>query len=137
MTDSRIFNRTYEVLSSSLDVSSRRHNLITSNIANMDTIGYKPKDLDFKKTLDKVLGNGKLGPVMEMTNNKHFSGVDTSAFSINGNLSESVDLQHLDSVDIDTEMTHLVENNIKYRTTTEMLLRKMNILRHAIQEGGR
>lgn len=48
MSGSRIFDSTYGLLGNALDVSSRRHNLITSNIANIDTIGYKPVDLDFK-----------------------------------------------------------------------------------------
>ncbi|MFO7750442.1 MAG: flagellar basal body rod protein FlgB [Desulfobacteraceae bacterium] len=139
MTDSsRLYNRTYEVLSSALDVSARRHNLITGNIANVDTIGYKPSDIDFKKTLENVLDHDNAGDKgIETTNDRHFSGIDSSFYSMRGSNSENVDLEHLDSVNIDTEMTNLVENNIKYRTTTEMLLRKMTILRHAIQEGGK
>ncbi len=136
MSDSRLFNRTYEVLSNSLDVSARRHNLITGNIANKDTIGYKPRDIDFQKTLKRAMGEGPPRK-MSQTNARHLSAVAADRFSMNGSNSEDVDLQHLDSVNIDTEMGNLVENNIKYRTTTEMLLRKMAILRHTIQEGGR
>ena len=138
MTESRLFNRTYDVISGALDVSARRHNLITGNIANIDTIGYQPRDLDFKETLENMV-NRESSPAsgMERTHNRHYSGIDPSTYSMDGRSSEDVDLEHLDSVNIDTEMSHLVENNIKYRTTTEMLVRKMNILRHAIQEGGR
>ena len=136
MPDSRVFGKTFEVLSTSLDVSAKRHNLITSNISNMDTIGYKPKDLDFKKTLKRVLA-GQPPADMNRTHRKHFSGVNENSSSKNIGNSEDVDIYHLDSVNIDTEMTHLVENNIKYRTTTEMLLRKMEKLRYAIREGGR
>ncbi len=137
MPDSRLFGRTYEVLSNSLDISAKRHNLITSNIANMDTIGYKPKDLDFKKTLKRAMAPPPPLPDMVCTHNKHFSGVSINSSLINGENSEDVDIYHLDSVNIDTEMTHLVENNIKYRTSTEMLLRKLDKLRYAIREGGR
>jgi len=136
MPDSRLFGRTYEVLSTSLDISAKRHSLITSNISNMDTIGYKPKDLDFKKTLKRAM-TAPLPPDMARTHKKHFAGIDENPYSFNGEDSENVDIYHLDSVNIDTEMTHLVENNIKYRTTTEMLLRKLDKLRYAIREGGR
>ena len=136
MPDSRLFGRTYEVLSNSLDISAKRHNLITSNIANMDTIGYKPKDLDFKKTLKRLM-TPPSPPDMARTHTKHFSGAGMNSSLINGTNSEDVDIYHLDSVNIDTEMTHLVENNIKYRTSTEMLLRKLDKLRYAIREGGR
>ncbi len=76
-------------------------------------------------------------PDMRRTHKKHFAGLNVNSSSFNGANSEDVDIYHLDSVNIDTEMTHLVENNIKYRTTTEMLLRKLDKLRYAIREGGR
>ncbi len=56
MTDSRIFGRPLNIIANSLDISARRHNLISSNIANMDTIGYEPSDLDFQKTLQRAMG---------------------------------------------------------------------------------
>ncbi len=136
MPDSRMFGRTYEVLSNSLDISAKRHNLIASNIANMDTIGYKPKDLDFKKTLKRVMAPPR-PPDMSQTHKKHYAGIDVNSSAINGANSEDVDIYHLDSVNIDTEMTNLVVNNIKYRTATEMLLRKMEKLKYAIREGGK
>lgn len=139
MSDSRIYDKTYTMLTKSLDISARRHNLITGNISNMDTIGYKPVDLDFKSTLEKAMEETPSElPTMSMTNPKHFPGIsDPEPFSIKEYISESVDLNHLDSVNIDTEMDNLVQNNIKYRSTTEMLLRKMTLLKHSIQEGGK
>jgi len=139
MSNSRIYDKTFTMLSNSLDISARRHNLISGNISNMDTIGYKPVDLDFKKTLEKSMEDKiEPPPVMSITNPKHFTGTNLpEPFSIKEYISESVDPNHLDSVDIDTEMTNIVENNIKYRSTTEMLLRKMTMLKHSIQEGGR
>ena len=107
MPNSRVFGRTLEVLSTALDVSAKRHNLITSNISNIDTIGYKPKDLDFKKTLKRAMA-GRPDPDMMRTHQKHYTGVDETSYSLNGTNSEDVDIYHLDSVNIDTEMTHLV-----------------------------
>ncbi|THB80060.1 MAG: flagellar basal body rod protein FlgB [Desulfobacteraceae bacterium] len=136
MTDSRIYGKTFEIIGNSLDVSARRHNLITGNIANMDTVGYKPKDLDFKKTLERMMDQP---PPQEMsrTHGKHLPDQGRDKVDLNGSISEDVDIYHLDSVNIDTEMVNLVENNIKYRSTTEMLLRKMAILKYSIDEGGR
>lgn len=140
MSDSRIYNRTFELLSHSLDVSAKRHNLIAGNISNMDTIGYKPRDLDFLKTLKKAMGEDvKPQQKIDMTHENHLPGIEEedTPFSMKIYNTESVDINHLDSVNIDTEMTHIVENNIKYRATSEMLMRKMSILKHSIQEGGR
>ena len=136
MSDSRIFGDTFKLLGKSLDVSARRHNLITGNVANMDTIGYKPKDLDFTKTLERAMSK-KEPETLAKTDPGHLSSQDSVNVNMDGTISEDVDIYHLDSVNIDTEMINLVENNIKYRTTTEMLLRKMSILKYSIDEGGR
>jgi flagellar basal-body rod protein FlgB len=56
---------------------------------------------------------------------------------MNGENSEEVDIYHLDSVNIDTEMMHLMENTIKYRTIVELKLRKSTITSYAIDEGGK
>ncbi len=136
MDESRIFGRTYEMMGKALDVSAKRHNLITGNIANMDTIGYKPKDLEFKNTLNRLMTD-RAPDSMSRTNEKHFSGVGEKQNALTGRNSEDVDIYHLDSVNIDREMTNLVENNIKYRTTTELVIRKLDKLKYAIREGGK
>ncbi|MCF6247321.1 MAG: flagellar basal body rod protein FlgB [Desulfobacula sp.] len=136
MADSRIYGHTFKTIAKALDVSSRRHNLIASNIANMDTIGFKPSDLDFNKTLKRAMGE-KEPDYIAKTHAQHLSANDELSFKLNGENSYDVDIYRLDSVNIDTEMMNLMENNIKYRTTTEMLMRKMKILNYSIDEGGK
>ena len=136
MADSRIFGYTHQLMGKSLDVSAKRHNLIVGNIANMDTIGYHPRDLDFQKTLQNAMGK-KEPDYMAKTHGDHLSFSDQGDHPLLGKDSESVDIYHLDSVNIDTEMMNLTENNIKYRTTTELLLRKMKMLNYSIDEGGK
>ena len=136
MADSRIFGHTLKVIGTALDVSAKRHNLIAGNIANMDTIGYKPSDLDFNTTLKRAMGGTEPG-VIDRTHSRHLPADPDGEFAMKGENSEAVDIYHLDSVDIDREMMNLTENNIKYRTTTELLLRKMKILNYAIEEGGK
>lgn len=136
MADSRIFGHTSRMLEKSLDVSARRHNLISGNIANIDTIKHHPRDIDFNKTLKRAMGE-KEPDYVAKTHEKHLSAKENLSSSMNGMDSEDVDIYHLDSVNIDTQMMNLMENNIKYQTTTEMLLRKMQILHYSIDEGGK
>ncbi|OGR59590.1 MAG: flagellar basal-body rod protein FlgB [Desulfobacula sp. RIFOXYB2_FULL_45_6] len=136
MADSRIFGHTTEVIGKALDISAKRHNLITGNIANMDTIGYKPGDLDFNQTLKRLMGD-KDPDYLDKTHPQHLPPEQDAPVAMNGVNSEEVDIYHLDTVNIDTEMMNLMENNLKYRITTEMLLRKMKILQYSIDEGGR
>lgn len=136
MADSRIFGRTTELMGNALKVSARRHNLITSNVANMDTIGFKPSDLDFNRTLNRLMGE-KEPEFLDRTHSRHLSSGTDDPDPMTAASSEELDLYHLDSVNIDTEMMNLMENNLKYRLTTEMLLRKMKILHYSIDEGGK
>jgi flagellar basal-body rod protein FlgB len=136
MADSRIFGYTSRMIGKALDVSAKRHNLIAGNIANMDTIGYKPTDLDFNETLNRAMGE-KEPDYLDKTHSKHLSPDDEKPFSMSGENSEDVDIYHLDSVNIDREMMSLMENNVKYRTIVELKLRKSEITRYAIEEGGK
>jgi len=125
-------NSSWNVLEKSMDISAERHRLITHNIANSDTIGYQAKDLNFKKALQEALEERSGGLIQ--THEKHIAPAPVSALRSN-KTADSLDT--VESVDIDQEMTHLVENNIKYRTSVEMLLRKMSMLKHSIVEAGR
>ena len=137
MADSRIYGHTSKMIGKALDISARRHNLIAGNIANMDTIGYKPRDLDFKHTLKRAM-NDPEPDYLDKTHPDHLSEHgEKEPVKMNGEISEEVDIYHLDSVNIDREMMNLTTNNIQYRATTEMLLRKMKILHYSIDEGGK
>ena len=136
MADSRIFGNTSKMIGRALDISAKRHNLIASNISNMDTIGYKPTDLDFNATLKRAMGE-KEPDFLDKTHPRHLPADRGEAFAMNGEDSEEVDIYHLDSVNIDREMLNLMENNIKYRSTVELKLRKSKIMTYAIDEGGK
>jgi len=116
-----------------MDISAERHRLITHNIANIDTIGYQAKDLNFKKALQEALEE-RSGDLIQ-THPKHIAPAPVLGALRSNKTADSLDT--VDPVDIDQEMTHLVENNIKYRTSVEMLLRKMSMLKHSIVEAGR
>lgn len=131
MVDSILFDRAVDVMHQALNISSERNRLITGNIANADTIGYKPTDLDFKEALQNAMETPAESPLAH-THEKHFpTGL--------------VDLSNQDAyrqsdtaaVDIDQEMTNLAENNIQYRTSSEMLMRKLTMIKYSITEGGK
>src|SRR5262249_1172126 len=47
MAGFRLFNFTQQLLELSMRVRGMRHEILTANIANVDTPGYKPRDIDF------------------------------------------------------------------------------------------
>ena len=51
------------VLSGSLDVNAFRQKLISSNMANIDTPGYRTRDIDFHQSLASAVGEADEGGV--------------------------------------------------------------------------
>jgi len=121
-----LFGKTFHAIETSLDIAKKRHGLIASNIANLDTPGYRGKDIDFRDAFKDALKETSVD--LFRTNPRHFgSRISYQEPSSSGT----------GSVDIDKEMSKLAENNLRYRTSVEVLLRKLSKLKYAITEGGR
>lgn len=116
----------------------RRSQVITSNIANAETPGFRALGYDFEKQLQEVAGGSEAIPVR--TNNpKHLHNAFTQA---DGTIRPDVFVRPTESVahdgntvDIDTEMAQFSENQILYRASVETLNRKLGMLRYAISGG--
>jgi len=131
MVDSILFDRAVNVMHQALNVSSDRNRVISGNIANVDTIGYAPSELDFKQSLMNAISASDTS-TLARTDDQHFkTGLpDTS----DGNV---IRKSAVEAVDIDQEMTNLAENNVQYRTSSEMLIRKLAMIKYSITEGGK
>ena len=132
MVDRLISDKTIHLLEKSLDISARRHRIISGNIANQDTMGYQPKELDFQQALQQELQ--KAPEPLTRTHAKHLTHRSKPSGIKRG---RAVGQPDAGPVNIEKEMFNLMENNIRYRTSVEMLIRKMGILKNAITEGGR
>ncbi len=132
MPINEIFGKTFNTLEKSLNILSKRHTLIAGNVANVDTPNYKPREINFKEALDNAVNNESVE--MFRTHPLHIDCV--SRYSIEETTTDQAS-NGLNWVDIDKEMTKLAENNLRYRTGVEVLLKKLNGLKYAITEGGR
>jgi flagellar basal-body rod protein FlgB len=133
MTDMFSKDANFQLLTQAMDVAARRNRLISDNIANMDTVGYRPKDLDFQKSLKRAMQDQ--GGFLTRTNPKHFRR-ESATGADDVMVGRKTGPFDMDPVNIDVEMTHLAENNLQYKTSAELLLRKLAILKNAIIEGG-
>jgi len=120
-----LFNKTVDTLTSLLGYRAERQKVLLSNVANIDTPGYHPKDVVFKKELNSRMSAG-IGVELVRTNQNHFG--ETS--KISGIRVEESD----EPVSLDKEMTNVAENHLMYNTTVELLARKFKTLKSAIQE---
>ncbi|MEW5978234.1 MAG: flagellar basal body rod protein FlgB [Acidobacteriota bacterium] len=119
-----------------LDLSAERQALISSNLANVDTPGYKTLDLDFESQLNAAL-QGPSVP-MKVTDARHF----TSRFDAEGQGTatvkevEGLTLRNdLNNVNVDREMSQLSLNALKFTMVAERLAGKFRTLKSAILEG--
>ena len=133
MPTNEIFGKTFTTLEKSLDILDKRQTLINSNIANLDTPGYEPREINFREALDNAMNAKTIG--MLQTHPRHFAPID--GYSGHMYIDTDQTSNGINCVDIDKEMTKLTENNLMYRTGIEVLLRKLATVKHVIIEGGK
>ncbi len=133
-----LFDRDITLLAKSLDLRARRNTLLASNVANVETPGFKAKDLLFEDALAKALDSQQPGP-MQTTNPRHLDGrQSTPLLGVKGEVilaSNPVGSVDGNSVDLEKEMAKLAENQVAYQALTEMISRKFSMLRAAVREG--
>jgi len=130
------FDPVIGALNSSLNLRLLNQNVISSNIANADTPGYKAKAVEFESALRDALGVGDTLPTAE-SDPKHIvhhvtDPVEPEIYD-DPNGVESLDGN---TVDRASEMAKLAENQLLYDASAEMLKRKLGMLKYAITEGG-
>lgn len=116
-----------------LDVKILKTELISSNIANIDTPGYKAKDLKFDHYLEESMDDLNL----KITNPKH---IRDEASVVEGNqIVEDSKPGRADgnNVNVEEEMLKLVKNNIDYNITVQLLSKSIARIKNAIEEGRR
>jgi flagellar basal-body rod protein FlgB len=119
-----LFGKTIKLLSSMMDFRSQRHQVITSNIANIDTPEYTPKDLIFKG----IIGEEMQKQLMK-TDKRHYRGQFANAGIIEGEITDTGD-----RVSIDAEMVNLAENHLMYNLSVELLSRKLKSIKTVLNE---
>ncbi|HTL12736.1 MAG TPA: flagellar basal body rod protein FlgB [Bdellovibrionota bacterium] len=135
MADS-IFDPTIGALNTSLNLRLANQNVISSNIANADTPGYKAKAMEFESAFREAIGAGDRLP-MDSTNPNHMVPQPTDP--IQPEIYEEPNgVESLDgnTVNRSNEMSKMAENQLMYDSSVEMMKRKLGMLKYAITEGG-
>ncbi len=131
MPDKLSFGKTFYALEKAIGLAQQRNAVITSNISNLDTPGYKPKDINFKSELDRAIETNHKTDLAR-TDPRHIS-MQMNGEQIVEPYEEQGEWNGYNWADIDSEMTKLTENNLVYRTAVEALLKKMNLLKEVIR----
>ncbi len=120
------------VLNSVLDMASVRNKLISGNLANVITPGYRSKDIDFHGELRQALGK-----------EKHIEGAVTHPAHIPVGRSRTrgpeikvnrlPESNGINNVDIDTEAANLAQNQLYFTAGARLMAAKFQGLKDAIK----
>ncbi len=127
------FQKLLDTVKVSLKLRTLKHQYISSNIANVDTQGYRRKDLPFEKIMQTYLTQEKH---LKTTQPKHYSIREKTLQDLLKNY-ESQTLGTPNNVSMEEEMTNLVENQLLYEATLQSLAKELERLKEIITEGGR
>lgn len=104
MIKNNMFNTT-DILGKAIQGTWARNEAIASNIANVDTPGYKRKDVVFESYLNQAMqGMGKItSEELNRIQPKTITDYRSMSYRLDGN-----------NVDVDAEMGYLAENQLRY-----------------------
>lgn len=127
-------DKTLKALSTALNFREMRQELISSNVANANTPGFKAKKMDFEEALARALDVD--GQMQMNTNSDRHHNVGNGGFNNlepeiyddpNGVVSENGN-----TVDVEAEMARMAENKLMYDTLVQLINKKMGLMKYAI-----
>jgi flagellar basal-body rod protein FlgB len=107
-----------ELLEHFLDLTAQRQSLIASNISNIDTPGFRTKDLNFKQAI--------LNAIQSPENDPKATAVDVKG------LMERPDGNN---VSLDREGLLLAQTQLQFRMGTQLIKDEFHRIQMAIEEG--
>ena len=136
---SKLFDKTLSALNTSLDMRLLKQNVISSNIANAETPGYKAKKLDFEAALSRALdieGKGK----MHASDGKHYLVGQGPVANVRADVYDNPDVNMSNdgnTVDLEREMAQLASNSILQQAATRLISKKLATMKYVATDGGR
>lgn len=129
MFESVSSDRISSLLTFFLDVQSRRAQVVSSNVANVDTPGYRAKELDFTEYLRRAATDA----VTPRAAN-HFLEASADQLGVVEQPGNAVGIDG-NTVDMEREMATLASAGGEYMSGLQLLQSRLRILRSAIREG--
>jgi flagellar basal-body rod protein FlgB len=108
-----------DLLTRLLDVAALRHQVISQNLANVNTPGYRQLEVSFEDAFSRALGkqgeSGALRLVPRIVEGQ-----------------ENPMRQDGNTVDLDREIGSLNKNSVLFGTAIQLLISRINMMRSAI-----
>lgn len=136
---SLLFDRLSSTMQHAMTYRLQRHNMITANLANIDTPGYTPVELRFQDQLrshyEDDAPRSSTSQGLTVTHESHLSvnnpieqgEIEFDPYSLPDQKGNSVDLDH--------ESAKLAENQLMYRTLITAYNKRVSLMQYAINGG--
>jgi flagellar basal-body rod protein FlgB len=114
-----------EALGRFLDVNVARYKLIAANLANVDTPGYRARDLDFRAELERADMGGK------------YAGLSYAAFApVAQTVHGLIERPDGNDVSVERETLLMAETEMRFNLGVSLLKDEFHTISQAINSGG-
>lgn len=128
MSDSLFSDNAIRAAIMSLDGLSQRQGIISNNIANVDTPGYRAQELDFESVMKRALrSNGSIQ--LAATNGAHLGVANGKRINQVSERPGGTARADGNNVDIDTELMEMSVTGIQYQAVSQELSKKLSLLK--------
>ena len=140
MLADKLFGSTLELLGKSIDLRARKHSMISGNLANAETPGYTPSTLDFEAELKHAVQTklGKRNSTPPHPRHIPLKGQAAELEAVRGRVMEvpaGPAGRDGNGVELEAEMSRMMENQILYNASVQILAKKFEGLKTAIRDG--
>jgi flagellar basal-body rod protein FlgB len=127
-------DQTLNAMESYMTRLSQRQQIVASNLANIDTPGYKSRDISFHATMQELLSEDADG--LKTSRPEHIQDMGqifpkAQIFEVQGIPSRA----DQNNVDLDREMLKLSETSFAYSLITQIVRSKLGMIATSINEG--
>jgi len=122
-----VFNQIDPDIERMLDITARRQQTFASNIANLDTPGYKAKEVTFQEELSSSMQ-------LASTDSSHLTA-PSAASSMQLVETEGTIKPNGNNVDLEHEMSEMTKNGLQYVMLAQFMNSAVKSLRYAITDG--
>ncbi len=113
------FDKAFGIHQYTLGARAQRAEVLSNNIANEDTPGYKAQDLDFSAALQQAQSGQSFG--LSLTNEHHIRSEVSSSGALKYRVPNQADTGDGNTVDIQQERSNFLENGLQYQASLEFL----------------
>ena len=128
MSDSLFNDVAMRAAKSALDGLSLRQEVISRNLANVDTPGYRSQQVQFEDALKRALRPGKQVPLAK-THAAHLASPTAIDHALVTNRPGGTFRADQNNVDIDVELTEMSVAGINYQAISQAVSKKLQLLK--------